>query len=255
MAQKYLGDYFDIHCGGEDHIPGPSHQRDRADRGARRHAAREFLDARLFPAAERREDGEVGRRVPAHRGAGRARLRSARVSLPVPDRRTIGRSSISRGMRSTPRRRASPGCARGFHALRGHAPTRWPTPDLLARFTDARQRRSQHAARAGGRVGRAARRSARRRQARDACRASTRCSASELAAWQPPQEDVPPESRARWRKRAPTRARHGTGPRPTACAPNCTRPAGRWRTGPTVIRVKRRSVARLAQYIRSIAPE
>ena len=21
MAQKYLGDYFDIHCGGEDHIP------------------------------------------------------------------------------------------------------------------------------------------------------------------------------------------------------------------------------------------
>ena len=47
--------------------PRPSHERDRADRGARRHAARELLDARLLPAAERREDGEVGRRVPARR--------------------------------------------------------------------------------------------------------------------------------------------------------------------------------------------
>ena len=45
----------------------PSHERDRADRSARRHAAREFLDARLLPAAERREDGEIGRRVPARR--------------------------------------------------------------------------------------------------------------------------------------------------------------------------------------------
>ena len=32
MAQKYLGDFFDVHCGGEDHIP--VHERDRADRGA-----------------------------------------------------------------------------------------------------------------------------------------------------------------------------------------------------------------------------
>ena len=30
--------------------PGPPHERDRADRGARRHAARELLDARLLPA-------------------------------------------------------------------------------------------------------------------------------------------------------------------------------------------------------------
>ena len=30
--------------------PGPSHQRDRADRGARGHAARQLLDARLLPA-------------------------------------------------------------------------------------------------------------------------------------------------------------------------------------------------------------
>ena len=71
---------------------GPSHQRDRADRGARRHAAREFLDARLFPAAERRQDGEVGGRVPARQVADRARLRSAGVPLPVPDRALPRRS-------------------------------------------------------------------------------------------------------------------------------------------------------------------
>ena len=57
MAEKYLDAYFDIHCGGEDHIP-VHHQRDRADRGAARDAARELLDARLLPARERREDGE-----------------------------------------------------------------------------------------------------------------------------------------------------------------------------------------------------
>ena len=49
--------------------PGPPHERDRADRGARRHAARELLAARLFPAVERREDGEVGGRVPARRSS------------------------------------------------------------------------------------------------------------------------------------------------------------------------------------------
>ena len=68
MAQKYLGDYFDIHCGGEDHIP-VHHTNEIAQTEARvGHAARELLDARLLPAAERREDGEVGRRVPARRG-------------------------------------------------------------------------------------------------------------------------------------------------------------------------------------------
>ena len=61
MAQKYLGDYFDIHCGGED-------------QGTQRDAARELLDARLFPAAQQPEDGEVGRRVPARQDAGRPRL-------------------------------------------------------------------------------------------------------------------------------------------------------------------------------------
>ncbi len=84
--RQYLGDFFDIHCGGEDHIP-VHHTNEIAQTEARvGNAARELLDARLFPAVERREDGEVGRRVPARPGARRARLRPARVPLPVPHR-------------------------------------------------------------------------------------------------------------------------------------------------------------------------
>jgi cysteinyl-tRNA synthetase len=45
--------------------PGPSHQRDRADRGARRNPARQLLDAWLLSAVERRQDGEIRGRIPA----------------------------------------------------------------------------------------------------------------------------------------------------------------------------------------------
>ena len=62
------------------------HERDRADRSARRHPSRQLLAARLFPAVERREDGEVRGGVPAARLSRRARLRSARLPLPVPHR-------------------------------------------------------------------------------------------------------------------------------------------------------------------------
>ena len=48
MSAKYLGPFFDIHCGGEDHIIGASPQRDRADAGVLRHAPGKFLDARLL---------------------------------------------------------------------------------------------------------------------------------------------------------------------------------------------------------------
>jgi cysteinyl-tRNA synthetase len=59
MAQKYLGDYFDIHCGGEDHIP-VHHTNEIAQTEARVGTRpRELLDARLLPAVQRREDGEV----------------------------------------------------------------------------------------------------------------------------------------------------------------------------------------------------
>ena len=59
------GDYFDIHCGGEDHIP-VHHTNEIAQTEARVGTRlANYLDARLLPAAQRQQDGEVGGRVPA----------------------------------------------------------------------------------------------------------------------------------------------------------------------------------------------
>jgi len=55
MAQKYLGEYFDIHCGGEDHIP--VHHTDRA-----RPAAAHSLRARCA----RRAGSVAARALPRH---------------------------------------------------------------------------------------------------------------------------------------------------------------------------------------------
>ena len=67
MAQKYLGDYFDIHCGGEDHIP-VHHTNEIAQTEARVGTRlANFWMHGYFLLLERREDGEVGRRIPARR--------------------------------------------------------------------------------------------------------------------------------------------------------------------------------------------
>ena len=63
-----------------------SQQRDRADAGGPRHAARELLDARALPDARRRyEDVEVERRLRSSADLAAPRCRSARVPLSVPD--------------------------------------------------------------------------------------------------------------------------------------------------------------------------
>ena len=118
MAQKYLGDYFDIHCGGEDHIP-VHHTNEIAQTEARvRHAARQFLAARLLPAVQRRQDGQVGRRVPACRIADGPRLRSARVPVPVPHRPLPGPAQFHLGRARRRRHRARPDASRRLRAAR-----------------------------------------------------------------------------------------------------------------------------------------
>ncbi len=155
---------------------GPPHERDRADRGPRRHAPREFLAARLLPAVERREDGEVGRRIPADRVSRRARLRSARLPLPVPHRALPRPAQFHLGRARRGRRRARPDAQRRVRgARRRHGDAR--TPALLERFSERDQRRSQPAARAGGGVGDAARRSRAGRASARRCSRSTPCSA------------------------------------------------------------------------------
>jgi cysteinyl-tRNA synthetase len=64
MAQKYLGDYFDIHCGGEDHIPSITPTRSRRPRRASARGSR-TSGCTATSCCRRRQDGEVRRRVPA----------------------------------------------------------------------------------------------------------------------------------------------------------------------------------------------
>ena len=84
MSMKYLGETFDLHCGGVDlDLPAPR-ERDRAERVGDRRAVRPRLAALRAPDRRRPEDVEVARQ-PVH--AGRppgARLFGARRPLPLP---------------------------------------------------------------------------------------------------------------------------------------------------------------------------
>ena len=235
MAQKYLGDFFDIHCGGEDHIP-VHHTNEIAQTEARvgTRLANFWLHG-YFLLLERRQDGEVGRRVPARRSrwssAATIRSRIATCASPA----TTARSSTSRGMRSTPRPPGSSGCGRAFHALPADADALRPMRRRLERFTDVRQRRSQHAARARARVGSAARRPAAPAVKRATLARFDHVFGLGLAGWTPRRWTSPTPS-ARWPTRGRPRARRRTGPKPTGCAANCRPPAGRWRIAPTATR-------------------
>ncbi len=176
MAQKYLGDYFDIHCGGEDHIP-VHHTNEIAQTEARvgTRLANFWLHGYFLLSNDAKMAKSAGEflRVAVPR---RARLRSARVPLPVPDRALPRPAQLHLGRARRRGDRARPDAQRRVRAARRRA-TAPPDPALVERFTQRDQRRPQPAARAGGRLGGAARRSAARGQARDAARASTASSA------------------------------------------------------------------------------
>ena len=135
MAQKYLGDYFDIHCGGEDHIP-VHHTNEIAQTEARvgTRLANFWLHGYFLLSNDAKMAKSAGEflRVAV---ADRARLRSARVSLPVPDRALSQRSSISRGTRSTPRPSALDRMRSGVYALPRRR-RRSPMPAHVERFTN-----------------------------------------------------------------------------------------------------------------------
>ena len=101
--------------------------RSRRPRRAWARASRNFWMHGDFLLLNDAQDGQVGGRVPARAVAGRARLRPAGLSLPVPHRRTTARSSTSRGRRSTRRPRRSTGCATASMRCRDGGCAR-PTP-------------------------------------------------------------------------------------------------------------------------------
>ena len=86
MAQKYLGDYFDIHCGGEDHIP-VHHTNEIAQTEARvgTRLANFWMHGYFLLSNDAKMAKSAGEFLRVQY-ARRSRLRSARVPLPVPDR-------------------------------------------------------------------------------------------------------------------------------------------------------------------------
>jgi hypothetical protein len=86
LATKYLGPFFDIHCGGEDHR-SVHHPDEMAQTEARDGTClANFLAARALSIARRREDGEIDGRLCAPADRGGAGVRSAGVSPFLPER-------------------------------------------------------------------------------------------------------------------------------------------------------------------------
>ena len=239
MAQKYLGDYFDIHCGGEDHIP-VHHTNEIAQTEARvRHAARELLDARLLPAApttrrwRSRRASSCALKSLVERGYDPLAYRYLCLTAHYRSQLNFTWDALDAAATALERMR------NGVYALRD-APAAAPDAALVERFTARGQRRPQPAARARGRLGGAARRPAAPAVRRATLLRFDAVFGLRLAAWAPRQEAIPPDDRARSPRRGSPRARRRTGPRPIACARRSR--AGGWEMedGPDGYALKRR---------------
>ena len=93
MAHRVLGHVGEVPRSLVRHPPGRRRphlgaplERDRPDRGLPRHAPRQLLDARVFPATGRRQDGEIRRRLPAGADPDRPGLRSPRLPVVLSER-------------------------------------------------------------------------------------------------------------------------------------------------------------------------
>ena len=137
---KYLGETFDVHCGGVDNI-FPHHENEIAQsESAHRQAVRPPLAALRAPDRRRPEDVEVARQLLHPEGPARARGATRGRSATCCSRCTTGRSSTSPSRRW--RRRGAALCARRRPALPA---------------ADARPRRRASGGDAGGAGGDAAR--------------------------------------------------------------------------------------------------
>ena len=113
MSMKYLGEQFDIHCGGHRPHPRPPHERDRAVRGGHGQEVGQLLAARRVPPHGQGEDGEVRRELPhpLHRWSRRATIRSTTATSA--SGRTTAPSSRSAGRRWMRPARAGRGLSTG----------------------------------------------------------------------------------------------------------------------------------------------
>jgi hypothetical protein len=104
MAQKYLGDFFDIHCGGEDHIPSITRTRSRKRRRVAARVSRTSgCTAISCSRTTRRWRSQPVNSCASRRSSSAAAIRSRSAICASPG--ITGRSSTSRSTRSTRRRR------------------------------------------------------------------------------------------------------------------------------------------------------
>ena len=189
MAQKYLGDYFDIHCGGEDHIP-VHHTNEIAQTEARvgTRLANFWLHGYFLLSNDAKMAKSAGEflRVASlvERGYDPLAYRYLCLTAHYRGQLNFTWDALDAAAVALDRMR------NGVYALRD-AGRRRPTRSAHRALHQRDQRRSQRAARARRRVGDAARRLAARGAARDAASRSIACSGLGLATWAPKEESDP----------------------------------------------------------------
>ena len=221
MAQKYLGDYFDIHCGGEDHIP-VHHTNEIAQTEARvgtrlanfwmhgyflllndakmAKSAGEFL--RVQSLIERGYDPLVYRYLclTAHYRT------QMSFSWEAMDAAATALDRMRNGFFALP---ADAGGAAGRGAISTASPTRSTTTSTCRARSPSR--------------GKSCAATCRPRSSARRCCASTTCWGCGLAQWEPREEEAPPEVAGARRGARRRPQGEAAGPRPTGCAASSRR--------------------------------
>ena len=229
---KYLGEQFDIHCGGIDHIP-VHHTNEIAQTEAPRGGTR-FVNYWLhgeFLLSNDAKMAKSGGRLPHPCRCSSTRLRPARLPLPVPDRPLPRPAHLHLGSPRFRHDRARPHAQRRPRAARRRSGG--ARCGARRALRQRGQRRSQRAAGTCRRLGSAALGPAARGEARDAAEVDAVFGLG-LAAWAPSRRRSRTTVRALAGARRPRRAKNWA--EPTGCAPSCTRPGGKWKTAPTAMR-------------------
>ena len=229
MAQKYLGDYFDIHCGGEDHIP-VHHTNEIAQTEARvgTRLANFWMHGYFLTtndAKMAKSSGDFLRiALLQERGYDPLAYRYLCLTAHYRSQMSFSWEALDAAATALDRMR------QGIFALPDGSSAQ-PDAAYVARFTDEinDDLNVPRALAVAWEVLRG--------DLPPAIRRATLLKFDDvlglrLAAWRPTRGNRSCPMCRRWPKRAPLRAAARRGRRPTGCAPRLSPPAGRWKTWP-----------------------